>query len=129
MQSVFNTTMTEYKAVLKDWHKGTGGGPGLDIYFQSWTSDKLNKYDINLTEYDHTVVANRPAIVFENYIRDDTKKPYLTIIHLWDDLAHHLLSSKFDPFYVEGGGGEVGIDLDSSEDENSTILSVPTQAK
>ena len=112
--------MTEYKAVLKNWHKGTGGGPGLDIYFQSWSADKLNKYDINLSDYDHTVVCDRPAIVFENYICDDSKKPYLTIIHLWDDITHNLLSSKFDPFYVEDGCGEVGITLESSEDKESS---------
>ena len=102
--------------MLKNWHKGTGGGPGLDIYFQSWSSDKLNKYDIDLNEYDHTLVANRPTIVFDNYVTDESKKLYLTIIHLWDDVTHNLLSSKFDPFNVEGGGGEVGIDLDSPEE-------------
>ena len=68
MRTVFNTTMTEYKAVLKNWHKGTGGGPGLDIYFQSWSADELNKYDMDLSEYDHTVVGDRPPIIFENYI-------------------------------------------------------------
>lgn len=118
--------MTEYKAVLHQWHKGTGGGPGLDIYFESWSAEKLNKYDILLDEYDHTVVANRPAIVIENYCQDPAKKPYLTLIHLWDDLSGNLLSSKFDPFCV--AEGEIGMPP-SNEDESSfapTSSSAPT---
>ena len=39
-QTLYATTMTEYKALLHLWHKGTGGGPGLDIYFESWSEEK-----------------------------------------------------------------------------------------
>ena len=39
-QTLYSTTMTEYKALLHKWHKGTGGGPGLDIYFESWSDEK-----------------------------------------------------------------------------------------
>ena len=92
--------MTEYKSLLHQWHKGTDGGPGLDIYFESWLAEKLNKYDIVLSEYDHTVVANQPAIIFENYCKDQAKTQYLTLIHLWDDLSANLLSSKFDSLKV-----------------------------
>ena len=92
MQGVFSTTMTEYKGILNNWHKGTGGGSGLDVYFQSWSEENNNKYDIDLETYDHTQVGNRPAILFDNYINDAVKKPYLTIIHLWDDISHNLLS-------------------------------------
>ena len=130
MQALFKTTMTEYKGVLKNWHKGTGGGPGLDIYFQSWSTEKLNKYDIDLSDYDHTLVASRPAIMFENYINDSAnKKPYLTIIHMWDDVHQNLLSSKFDPFNVEGGGGEIGCDSGSSEDECQDSTLSPSNYK
>ena len=64
-----------------------------------------NKYDIDLETYDHTEVGNWPAIIFDNYIHDAVKKPYLTIIHLWDNISHNFLFSKFDPFIVDGDGG------------------------
>ena len=82
MQGIFSTTMTEYKGILHNWHKGTSGGLGLDIYFQSWSKGKKNKYDIDLETYDHTEVGSRPAILFDNYIHDAVKNPYLTIIYL-----------------------------------------------
>ena len=113
--------MTECKGILNDWYKETSGGPGLDKYFESWSEEKLNKYDINLETYDHTIVSDRPPILIENYICDAVKKTYLTVIHMWDDLSHNLLSSKFDPFVTKGG--EVGVALSSDEEINS-----PSQA-
>ena len=106
-QTLYTTTMTEYKALLHMWHKGTGGGPGLDIYFESWSQDKKDKYNIDLDSYDHSNVAGRPAILIENYTQDHVKKPYLAVIHMWDELTAHLLSSKHDPF--ESTQGEIGI--------------------
>lgn len=120
MQSVYTTTVTEYKAVLNKWHKGTGGGPGLSIYLESWSSEKLDKYNIDMDQYDHTIVSNRSVIIFDNYHNDSNRKLYLMIIRLWDDISHNLLSSRYDPFQIKGG--EIGVE-DSSCD-NSSISSV-----
>ena len=65
--------MTVYKALLHKWHKGTGGGPGLDIYFESQSQEKKEKYDIDLDTYDHTNVADWSPILIENYVQDDVK--------------------------------------------------------
>lgn len=111
--------MTEYKTILNSWHKGTGGGPGLYIYFQTWSHDKLNKYDIDLENYDHTEVGKRPPILFDNYINNPVKKPQLTIIYLWDHISHNQLSSKFDPFSLNDG--EVGCNVPSNDDESDNL--------
>ena len=74
--------MTEYKALLHLWCKGTGGGPGFDIYFESWSQGKKDKYNIDIKTYDHSNVAGRPALLIENYSRDLVKNPYLTVIHM-----------------------------------------------
>ena len=111
--------MTEYKAVLNKWHKGTCGGPGLSIYLESWSTEKLDRYNIDLNQYDHTIVINRPAILFDKY-HNDNRKLYLTIIHLWDNISHNLLSSRYDPFQIKGG--EIGVD--DSSGNNSSISSV-----
>ena len=89
------------------------------IYLESWSTEKFDRYNIDLNQYDHTIVINRPAILFDKY-HNDNRKPYLTIIHLWDDISHNLLSSKYDPFQIKGG--KIGIE-DSSCD-NSSISSV-----
>ena len=124
MQSLLNTTMTKYKALIHQWHKGTGGGPGLDMYFESWSQEKRDKYDIDLDTYDHTIVTNRPAICIENYNQDVVKQPYLTIIHMWDEMSINLLSSKYDPFVKEAG--EIGMRSSSEEELNTESASSST---
>lgn len=124
MQTLFNTTMTEYKGLLHLWHKGTGGGPGLDMYFESWSEDKRNKYDVDLETYDHSIISKRPAICIENYNQDVIKKPYLTIIHMWDEMSINLLSSKHDPF--EKQTGEIGMESSSEDEVTSTVASSST---
>ena len=106
------------------WHKGTGGGPGLDVYFESWSEEKRNKYDVDLETYDHTIVSKRPAICIENYNRDVIKNPYLTIIHMWDEMSINLLSSKHDPFQKQTG--EIGMESSSEDEVTSTIASSST---
>ena len=108
--------MTEYKALPHMWHKGTGGGPGLDIYFESWSDEKLAKYNIDTSTYDHSNVAAIPAILIDNYTQDNVKKPYLTVIHMWDEMTAHLLSSKHDPF--ESHNGKIGISASSELEDN-----------
>ena len=110
MKHVWDTTNVSYKAALKDWHKGPGGGPGIDAAFQSWGDDKLEKYDVDLETYDHTDVASRPIVFFQNYSKN--KIPFLTVIRMWDKVSDYLLSSKHDPLTI--GSGEVGF-----EDENN----------
>ena len=83
--------MTKYKGLLDKWHKGTYCGTGLVIYFESWSQAKKDEYDINLATYDHTNVADYPPILIENYVQDNTKKPYLTVIHMRDKKSSNLL--------------------------------------
>ena len=106
------------------WHKGTGGGSGLDVYFESWSEEKRNKYDVDLETYDHTIVSKRPAICIENYNRDVIKNPYLTIIHMWDEMSINLLSSKHDPFQKQTG--KIGMESSSEDEVTSTIASSST---
>ena len=61
--------MTEYKAVLKLWYKGTGGGSGDTSIFEDWTKEKLDKYDIDPNLYDHTIVNKRPLILMDGYAK------------------------------------------------------------
>ena len=77
---MYYTCLAEYKECLINWHKGTGGSSCLDSMFESWSSEILCKYDINLTVYNHTDVANRPAILMDGYTK---KKPYLTVIYIY----------------------------------------------
>ena len=111
---LYNTIKTEYKVLLRKWHKGTGGDPGLDMYFELWSQSKKDKYDINLDIYDHTNVADRLPILIENYIQNYTKKPCLTVFHMWDEKSSNLLSSKHDPFHTSKG--EICM-LESSNDK------------
>ena len=69
-------------------------------------NEKLEKFNIDLENYDHTDVAARPAILINGYCKN--RVPYLTTIHLWDKLSDYLLSSKYDP--VKIGLGEGGFD-------------------
>ena len=103
VRAVYTATMLEYKEVLHEWNKGTGGGSGLLDKFESWGNDKCNKYDIDPIVYDHTDVSNRPTILMDGYA---TRKPYLTCIFIWDEKKNFILSSKYQP--LEIGSGETG---------------------
>ena len=102
---IFKTTHKQYKDILVQWFKGTGGGSGLATEFETWDSAKYEKYDIEEGTYDHTDVAARPAILFNMY--SSNRHPYLTVIHMWDQLSDGLLSSKHNPLRI--GRGEPGI--------------------
>ena len=93
--------------MLHKWYKGTGGGSGNSIMFIDWSVEKKDKYDIIVEEYDHVDVNGRPSVLIDNYSR----KKYLTIIFLWDELTDMLLCSKYDPFKM--GKGEAGFRQDS----------------
>ena len=117
IKSVYTTTLQEYKEVLNQWFKGTGGGSGLMSMFETWSSEKLDKYDIDPTIYDHSEVSSRPSILMDGYSR---KKKYLTVIFMWDEKVDYILSSKYDP--LDKGTGEAGLrdDGDTSLSELST---------
>ena len=115
---VYYTCLAEYKECLVNWHKGTGGGSGLDTMFESWSEEKMNKFDIDLTVYDHTDVTNRPAILIDSYTR---KKPYLTVIYMWDKVHDLILSSKYDP--LKKGRGEAGLRRDTDDLSTTSALS------
>ena len=103
--------MVNYKAVLKEWHKGTGGGSGLATEFEGWSDAKLQRYDIDIDNYDHTDVSSRPAVLINGYCKQ--RIPYLTAIHLWDKSSDYLLSSRHDPLII--GLGEGGFDVVNEE--------------
>ena len=73
--------------------------------FEGWSDSKLEHFDINPDTYDHTDVKSRPAVLIENYSKQ--KVPFLTIIHMWDQLSDCLLSSRHDPLAL--GSGEPGM--------------------
>ena len=77
---IFDTTHKMYKEVLFDWFKGTGGGSGATTMFEGWSDEKLQHFDIGIDNYDHTDVANRPAVMIESYGKQKTL--FLTVIHL-----------------------------------------------
>ena len=68
--------------MLKRWHKDTGGEVGLATLFEGWSDTKLEKYDADIDEYDHSNRGGRPSILFAGYCSQ--KYPYLTVIHIWD---------------------------------------------
>lgn len=45
--------------------------------FESWPSEKLEMYDIDLAVYDHTDIANRHSILMDGYVKK--KPPYCYI--------------------------------------------------
>ena len=125
MQKTYNVIMTEYKSILKDWYKGTGGGSGEYNMFEDWSQEKLNKFDVDPQIYDHSVIEDRPPIMIDGYSK---QKKYLTMMFLWDNKKDLLLASKYDP--VKIGMGEAGIERDnecsiaaSSDNTSSSRLS------
>ena len=120
---IWETTLVSYKAALNDWHKGTGGGSGLETEFEKWDDDKFQKYNIEHDDYDHTNIASRPLVLFNLYSK--SKEPYLTVIRLWDNAVENLLCAKYDPIYI--GIGEVGMNNDSHSDYSSCTS--PTKQK
>ena len=91
---LYYTVLTEYKEYIVQWHKGTSGGSGLSSKFESWSKEKLDKFDIDPEIYDHTDVAARPSILMEGYTK---KNPYLTAIFMWDITLDHILFTKYVP--------------------------------
>ena len=91
--------------MLKKRQKGTGGAPGLAIFFEGWNDSKLEKYYVNMDTYDHIYRRSRPSIIFLGYCSQKT--PYLAVINLWDKKSDYLLSSRYDPLNI--GRGEVGL--------------------
>ena len=101
-----------------NWYKGTGGGSGLDNMFESWSDEKKNKFDIDLAVYDHTDISNRPVILMDGYTK---KKPYLTVIYMWDKVKDLILSAKYDP--LKKGRGEAGLRRDTDDMSITSTLS------
>ena len=105
--------MTQFRNMITKWFLGTGGGDGRSTLFENWDAVKLEKYDIDPEEYDHTNMASRPSILIDKY--HTHKTPYLTMIYLWDEKVDFLLSSKYDP--LDAGTGEAGM----HQDEDGSI--------
>ena len=68
MKKTYDDVLIEYKAILKLWYKGTGGGSGDSTLFEDWDQEKLDKYDVDVDIYDHTKVSKRPSILMDKYI-------------------------------------------------------------
>ena len=48
MKKTYDDVLIEYKAILKLWYKGTGGGSGNSTLFENWYQEKLDKYDVDV---------------------------------------------------------------------------------
>ena len=118
MKHIWDTTHVLYKAVLKNWFKGTGGGSGDSSLFEGWSDEKLEKYDIDPDTYDHTNIATRPAVMMERYCHQ--KVPFLTVIFMWDKKVDFLLSSRHDPITI--GLGEPGMSTASINNVDNVSL-------
>ena len=116
IKNIYDITIVEYKAKLSKWNAGTGGGSGLKSMFETWTDEKLSKYDIDPDTYDHTDIRNRPAILMDGYVKS---KKYLTCIFLWDEKMEYLISSKYDPLRI--GRGEAGMTSNRSDKSLSEL--------
>ena len=117
VKHVWDTTQVKYKAVLKNWFKGTGGGSGDRTLVEGRSDGKLDKYQIDVNTYDHTDIKIRPAVLFQGYCRD--KVPYLTVINLWDEKVDFLLSSRHDPIKI--GIREPGMDDGASANFQAAV--------
>ena len=82
-KNVYFTTLSKYKDILEQWYKGTGGGSAFASMFETWSEEKLLKYNINQDEYDHIKIQNRPKMLMEGYAK---KKQYLTCIFMRDNI-------------------------------------------
>ena len=92
-----------------------GGGDARSTLFEYWDEEKLNKYDIDLDDYDHTNMAERLSILIDNH--HNHKNPYLTMIYLWDEKVDFLISLRYD--HLTTGMGEAGIPRDDDDDSIS----------
>ena len=127
MKHVWETTHQMYKTILSDWHKGTGGGSGVSTLFEGWSDEKLEKHNIDLDEYDHTDVANCPAILLSGYTKH--RVPYITIIHLWDKASDYLLSSRHDPLKIGNGEPGMGDDTTAVTFSSGSVASASVKTK
>ena len=75
---------------------GNRRGDGRSTLFENWDAVKLEKYDINPDEYDHTNMASRPSILIDNY--HTHKTPYLTMIFLWDEKVDFFYPRSMTPW-------------------------------
>ena len=113
---IWKTTLKQYKDILVQWFKGTGGGSGVPKEFESWDDEKYNQYDVDPDTYDHTNISSRPPILMNLY--STHRLPYITVIHLWDHLSDGLLASKHNPLKI--GSGEPGMNSSSTSSLSST---------
>ena len=87
--------------------------------FEDWTTEKMDKYDVDPEVYDHTIIADRPPILIDGYAQH---RKYITMLFLLDNRKDLLLASKYDP--VQIGLGEAGMNRhDSSPSTNSKVSS------
>ena len=120
----FETTNVSYRACLKDWFKGTGGGPGTDQAFETWNDEMRTKYDYDPETYGHTDVASCPIVLFQSFTKN--RVPFLTVIRMWDEACDYLLSSKHDPLTI--GSGEIGFEDTATEDiQNGSVTLSPVK--
>ena len=66
--------------------------------------------------YDHHDASSRPIILINEY--HNHRHPYLTMIHLWDEMMDFRLASRCDPLNI--GKEEAGM---PREDDTASALS------
>ena len=97
--------MAKYKIMMTKWFLGTGGGDGCSNFFENSDYTKLDKYSIDLDEYDHTNMVERPSILIDNYHTHTNS--YLKMIYLWDKKVDFLLPSKYNLLMTGTGKAEM----------------------
>ena len=123
---VWETTLKQYKACLKDWFKGTGGGSGLASEFETWDEEKFEKYGIELESYDHMDIKSRPSILMHLYTKQ--REPYVTFIHVWDEKSQGLLSSKYEKLIVVHNEPGVSSPQNSNTPSNVNVSTTSTSS-
>lgn len=119
VKHVYESINVNYKAVLKSWFKGTGGGSEITTRLESWDDEKLTRYNINIETYNHTNMANMPPILLDVYCSKGT--PYLTVIFLMDKASDYLLASQHDT--LKCGRGEPSMD-----DSVMSVVTTPSKS-
>ena len=61
----FDNTMTQFCNMITKWFLGTGGGDGCLTLLENWDVAKLERYEVDPEDCDHTNMAAHPSILID----------------------------------------------------------------